>query len=79
MEYKVANTVLARPFVSPSAKRELLFLVPLTNLNKATVYLPTLIYLLPNVSALRLCRDIQTKELLLVTKWRDRKNGSVIR
>lgn len=32
------------PLFSPSARRELLFLVPLTTLHKATVYLRSLIY-----------------------------------
>jgi hypothetical protein len=45
MEYEVAYTVPARPFVSRSARKELLlFLVLLTTLHKATLYLPMLIY-----------------------------------
>jgi len=74
MDYKVAYTVPARPFVSPSARRELLIFPCPTHHPAQTyglspyAYLSLLIYLLHDVSAVSPFRDIQTEELLLVTK-----------
>jgi len=85
MEYKVAYTVPARPFVSPSARREvLIFLVPLTTLHKPTVYLHMLIY----HSFLFICCMMYLLQVLFeILKqmsyyWQqngENENGSVIR